>query len=353
MIAHRLKVARAAGGVSLRALAARIDHLVTPQAIGKYERGEMIPGSQVLAALARALDVPLPSLLRPERANLETVEFRTHAAAGKKQLAAVRARVLDCAERQVEVEDLLHAAGNREKWPSQFPWSVAQLTDAEEAGNALRRGWNLGGDPIPDMATLLEDRGVMVFSLALPPGVSGLGGDVRRADGTGVRFVCVNSTHAGERQRFTLAHELGHLALQPTHGVDVEKACQRFAGAFLVPATALRGQLGAHRARINIPELFALKSVFGVSAQAIAYRCQDAGIVGAEAARTLFRAFSQRGWRTLEPMPVPGESPSRFRRLCLRALSEGVVTESKAAELLNVRAFELDSLINPSNPAGA
>ena len=52
-------------------------------------------------------------------------------------------------------------------------------------------------------------------------------------------------------------------------------------------------------------------------------------------------------------MPVPGETPSRFKRLCLRALSEGVVTESKAAELLSVRAFDLESLINPGSPAGA
>lgn len=348
MLAHRLKVARAAAGLSLRALAARIDNLVSPQAIGKYERGEMVPGSEVLSALARALDVPLPGLLRPERARLEAVEFRTHADTGKKQSSSVRAKVLDLAERQLELEELLHAAGHREDWPRQFPWVVREIADAEAAANALRKGWNLGGDPIPDMAALLEDHGMMVFALDLPEKVSGLGGSVRRADGTAVRFVCFNSAHQGERQRFTLAHELGHLAVRCTGAVDGEKACHRFAGAFLVPAPALRTHLGAHRARVNLPELFAVKAVFRVSAQAVAYRCLDTRILRPEASQAVFRAFAVRGWRKREPMPVQGDAPSRFRRLCLRALSEEVITESKAAELLGVRAWELDTLLDPA-----
>ena len=44
MIGKRLKVARAAAGLSLRRLEARIGNLVTAQAIGKYERNESVPG---------------------------------------------------------------------------------------------------------------------------------------------------------------------------------------------------------------------------------------------------------------------------------------------------------------------
>ena len=57
MIGERLKLARAAAGLSLRDLEARLDGLVTAQAIGKYERDEMMPSSTVLIALARALKV--------------------------------------------------------------------------------------------------------------------------------------------------------------------------------------------------------------------------------------------------------------------------------------------------------
>ena len=52
MIGRRLRVARAAAGLSLRALEARIGRRVTAQAISEYERDEAVPDSGVLLALA-------------------------------------------------------------------------------------------------------------------------------------------------------------------------------------------------------------------------------------------------------------------------------------------------------------
>ena len=37
-----------------------------------------------------------------------------------------------------------------------------------------------------------------------------------------------------------------------------------------------------------------------------------------------------------------GEKPRRFKRLCLRALSEGAISESKAAALLGISVRELN-----------
>jgi transcriptional regulator with XRE-family HTH domain len=47
MIGERLKLARAAAGLSLRELEERLGELVSAQAIGKYERDEMMPGWDV------------------------------------------------------------------------------------------------------------------------------------------------------------------------------------------------------------------------------------------------------------------------------------------------------------------
>jgi len=55
MIGARLKVARGASGLSLRALEDKIGRAVSAQAIGKYERDEAMPGSATLIALARGL----------------------------------------------------------------------------------------------------------------------------------------------------------------------------------------------------------------------------------------------------------------------------------------------------------
>lgn len=47
-----------------------MDGLVSAQALGKYERDEMLPGSKVLLALGRTLNVSLEYLLAPKNTRL-------------------------------------------------------------------------------------------------------------------------------------------------------------------------------------------------------------------------------------------------------------------------------------------
>ena len=69
-----------------------------------------------------------------------------------------------------------------------------------------------------------------------------------RRGGNGVdAVIVVNRKDSGERQRFTLTHELGHLVLTVDDKVDSEKAAHRFAGAFLMPADTVRIEIGRRR----------------------------------------------------------------------------------------------------------
>ncbi len=189
--------------------------------------------------------------------------------------------------------------------------------------------WGLGNDPIPQLAELLEERGIKVLSLDLD-NVDGLAAKVRRKERDATRVIVVKRSTWSERKRFNLAHELGHMVIAPSGGVDEEKAAHRFAGAFLMPADVLRAEVGAHRSSISIGELVALKKRFGVSIQALAYRCKDLGIISQSACAALFKIFAERGWRAApyeepESMAPEVEEPRRFERLCYRALAEGVI----------------------------
>ena len=66
MFGDRLRLARKKAGYSLRTLSDALDGEVTAQAIGKYERGEMMPSSKVLSRLTRVLGVSLQYLLSEE-----------------------------------------------------------------------------------------------------------------------------------------------------------------------------------------------------------------------------------------------------------------------------------------------
>ena len=104
MLSERLKLARKRSGLSLRALSSGMGGIVSAQAIGKYERGEMVPSSAVAIALAEALEVPLSHLLSPSRVSLESVEFRKLASTRARDRAAVEGEVLDHVDRYLQVE---------------------------------------------------------------------------------------------------------------------------------------------------------------------------------------------------------------------------------------------------------
>jgi Zn-dependent peptidase ImmA (M78 family) len=176
--------------------------------------------------------------------------------------------------------------------------------------------------------------------------IDGLAARVRRSRGESVPIIVIRRGVHGERQRFNLAHELGHMVMD-VQGDDKfrEKAAHRFAGAFLMPAEALWSNVGRHRSSVSWGELFALKKLCGASVQAITYRCADLGIFPPVLSQRLFREFSRLGFRSApnyEPEHLAEEIPSRFYRLCYRALAEGAISEPKTAELLNITVHELN-----------
>ena len=355
MIGKRLKLARAAAGLSLRDLAERIDNRVSAQQIGKYERDEDGPGSGVLIALSHALGVSLDYLVGDQEMVLEGVEFRKKQITSKKEQAQIQAKALHLIERYLMVEEILGLPSAEWDKPREAPFPVRQIGDADRAAQYLREHWNLGIDPIPNLVELLEERGIKVLVVDSEENIDGLAAQVRRSRGEPVPVIVIRRGVHGERQRFNLAHELGHMVMD-VQGDDKfrEKAAHRFAGAFLMPAEALWSSVGRHRSSIGWSELFALKQLLGASVQAITYRCGDLGIFPPSVSQKLFREFSRLGYRSApnyEPNHLPEERAGRFDRLCYRALAEGAISEPKTAELLNITVRELNRRMEEPAPA--
>lgn len=355
MIGQRLKIARAASGLSLRDLEAAMRSRVTAQAIGKYERDEDMPSSGVLSALAQALNVSEDYLLTTDEMVLDGVEFRKRGISSKREEAFVEGRALHLLERYLTIEDVLQLKSIVWDRPRDAPYPIKDMVDVENAARDIRTYWGLGIDPIPNLSELLEERGIKILSADLT-NIDGLTAKVKRKNCEPVPVIVIRANTWSERKRFTLAHELGHMLMDVRQGVDAEKAANRFAGAFLMPDDALRREIGRQRTAISFGELAQLKELFGASFQAITYRCRDLGILNEAAFKRLFQAFNEQGWRK-EPFKEPGaldpekEQPQRMERLTFRALTEQLISESKAAEILGTSVRDLTKRMDqPATP---
>lgn len=343
MLNERLKQARVARGMSLRELAEAAGG-ITAQAISNYETGKDMPGSSVLMRLADALGVRLDFFFRTTSVALGEPAYRAHCKVRKTDLRVIESTAIEELERYADAESLVFPDGGpRLSLPAGLGDEVTCIDDVESRAESLRAHWGIGSDAIDNLTELLEDNGIKVIFVDASEDFAGCS-----YHATDAAVIVANSGIPGDRLRFTLAHELGHIALNVpatwTHR-EIESAAHRFAGAFLVPAVAARRELGSSRPTVSLVELMSLKAKYGMSPQAWIYRAADLGIITKRSAEGLFRRLSALGLLKQEVgSALPKERSSRLLRLVARATADGIISEVRAAELLAVPLEQCEKL---------
>ena len=342
MFGQRLRLARRRAGLSMQKLAESIDPPVSAQAISKYEAQKMMPSSSVLVSLGKSLGVSLDFLLGGQVNALESLQWRKTSKVSAKDKAMAEAVVVEKLERYLAIEEILDL-------PHLDPFSeirVGSLAGAEKIdAKALevRKKWKLGLDPIPNMTDLLEGKGVKIIEADLPDRIDGMACHVKMAKGPPAEVIVVSSRTGIERKRFNLAHELAHrvVAGDGMEKKDLEKAMNRFAGAFLVPKEHLEAEVGSSRGGITSQEIMQLKRIYGVSAAALLMRLGQVGILHEGTVEYAFKTYANT-WRKKEPEPMAtGEGPAafekplRFERLIWQALGEKLISPVRASQMLD------------------
>lgn len=337
---QRLKAARIMAGLSMDELVEKMDKKLSKQAISKYENNLMMPDSSNLILLANALGTGLDYFFAEETIELSEVNFRKKASLGKKSVESLKERIKDSVERYIQLENLLHIKtqfinplGNIE---------ISEWSDIEKAADQLRKSWNIGREAqITQVLDLLEEHSVKVLELDEEEGFDGLSAMV----GT-IPVIILNSRAPADRKRLTALHEFGHLTLDFSAAIDVksrEKMCHSFGGAFLLPEKVLERELGKKRSGISFGELKELKEQYGISMQAIMFRAKIHGIISDYSYENFSIDMSRRGWRKVEPVRYSmDETPHRFEKILYRALSEEVISLSKASYLSRLPIDEIE-----------
>ena len=360
MFGQRLRLARKKAGFSMRELAKRMSPPVSAQAISKYESGQMMPSSAVLVGLGRALEVSLDFLMGGQVEALEAVEFRKDSRTSAKDRARAEVLVTERIESYLAIEAILDIEPPADPFDDLRTVRIGSFDEVERKANDLRQLWNLGLDPIPSMTGLLESKGIKVIEVELPDRFDGLACTVKLVrDQPDTEVVVVSSQTNIERRRFTLAHELGHRVIGgvANPAISLEKAMQRFAAAFLVPAEHLRVQAGINRHGFVHGELVRLKHIYGVSAAVMLIRLRDVGILSPRYVTQAFRTYA-RTWRKVEPDPIAEneglgafEKPQRFESLVWRGLGEQLFAPVRGAELLKLPLHDIEEAIRGPSTA--
>ena len=332
---ERLRSARKMAGMSLEALAQATGFLVSKQAIGKYEKGQINPSSEVLLALAKALGVKADYFFRSSHFVIEGLAFRKKSKLSKKEEDRIKYQTIDFLQKYIEIEKILNLSHAADK-PLVRRKNIRNHQDIELAAADIRQSWNLGNAPIPQLTELLEDKGFKILEVETSENFAGLSGYVAGMD---IPVIAVIKKGDCVRKRFTIAHELAHLLFDFTdcENNDHEKLCHTFAGALLLPEKVLQEEFGGERKKLTEWELKKLKGIYGISMQAIMARARVLGLVSENTYRMFQIYVSKNGWRRDEPGQYSSmEKANRFKQLVLHAAAEQIISYSKGAEFLNL-----------------
>lgn len=319
-IGERLRTLRLVSGLGQAEFAEQID--VANGSISKLENGRMAFSDDLINSMAKALDCSSTFLTTPPDMVAATRPWlRAYADAPKR---AVDRQLAECTL-ATEVADTLGLRAI----PDTIPVFSDDLTNddaIEEFAQEVRNAAQIDdGAVVVNMIRAAERLGCFVLPMR-----EELGRHVGLSSRANlVPLICVSRPSVdpernvpGDRQRFTVAHELGHLALHGGMGPPasseearrIEKQAHHFAAAFLTPADAMLDELAENGGRVTLQTLVRIKERWGVAVKMLVMRFRTLGVIDANQARSLYKQISSRGWNKGEPVPVGNEEAIWLRK---------------------------------------
>ncbi|WP_435970206.1 helix-turn-helix domain-containing protein [Streptomyces sp. Qhu_M48] len=330
---------------------------VSPSWISQVETGAREPSDDGLRKIAGATDTPMGFFyVQPSTVPLDSLRFRKMASASRTVTRRVSAfyqegfRVTEHVTRQVG-------------YPTPpLPYAIEEHlsdVDIENFAAQTREALRLAADkPIPHLTRALERSGVAVAPIVLPDPSGDTSSPTNKHFGVSywagiseTALIAYFPGNAGDRDRFTLAHELGHLVLHTfrPRAADPEGEANRFAAALLVPLERAKEELTD---RLTLEGFARRKATWGVSIQALILRGAAVGNINDARKRSLYVQLSQRGWRKDEPVEVGQEHPLLLWSLLKKQYGERPYVP--ASEDLAIQPAVLRSLApQPSSPSSA
>ena len=295
-----LILGRESRGLSQEALAAESG--VSQAYISKGENDLIEVTGERFEALAEALGYPIEFFLQHEHvAGVDALFHRRLRTVKVGELKQLQAQINVM---RVHVKRLMR--GVTVETPYAFPRvDVDEVGGPERAAQLVRRAWRLPLGPVSSVVASIEAAGGVVVPIVIRTDKVSAAAQWPLTEDRPYFFV--NAGHGGERQRFSLAHEIAHMVLHSYPVDEQEDQADRFASEFLMPEAEIRPQL---KARLTLERLGELKRYWKVSIAALIKRASQLGIIDDKRMTSFYKMLAARGWRKVEPLPIKPEKPT-------------------------------------------
>jgi len=326
--AEKIIVAREFNKLTQNELIEKLDKIgikVTQGELSKIEKGirKEIP-DVLLNALSELLEFPSSFFLSSwERQNIKGGLYRKRQSLKKKDESFVDTSV------NLFIQTFIYLFKNAELETINVPYfPIEPDVSPSDIAKKLRLFWDIKNGPIDNLTDLLENNGIVINCINI---------EEDKFDGyscflEGYFFIFINPQMSGDRLRFTIAHELGHLIMKNEDNPypKCEEEANQFASEFLMPEADIKLELN----NLTCEKAYYLKPQWKVSMAALIRRALDTSAITPSRYTSLNVQMSKLGYRRNEPYPIDKESPTLFQEIIDSYIEvKGESIESIAAQL--------------------
>lgn len=295
-------LARETRGINQFELAPMIG--VSPAHLSKMEQGIVEIDESYIEKLSEVLQYPKSFFYQEYEVLQPILSYRKRDIVAQKLLTTIDAQInvysmhIDYLTKKLNIDSA--------KLPT---LDVSKVGSPEKCAKQLRKLWNINDGVVNNLTKIIESKGIIIHSFNF---------GTERVDSRsivtmdGQHVIYTNRTLLGDRLRFTLAFELGHMVMHlnalPDLDRDVNHEANLFASELLMPEKEIKPDFAEG---VTLGVLGELKRKWKVSMQTLLFRSEDLGIITPNQKRYLIGQFNKLKIRRREPqgLDIPKEKP--------------------------------------------
>jgi Zn-dependent peptidase ImmA (M78 family) len=305
--------------------------------ISKIEHGELGVSQMLLDSISKATSYPVNFFFQEGTILPTNLSYRKRKKVPAKVITPIEAKI------NIVRNNIQLLTRSLTKQAPLIPtFKVTAENTPAMIAKQLRQSLNLKKPVVENLSKALEAQGIIIscfeFGSERVDNRSILTDD-------GFPIIFLNKSHLGDRLRFSLAFELGHLVMHTYSPVapeqEVNHEANLFAAELLMPAEEIKEDFNDG---VSLALLAQLKRKWKLSMISLLYRADDLGLITPNQKRYLIQQFNQAKIRRREPveLDVPKEKPQLIRQMIIELCQKKEIGLPDLSQLL---ALELEDYL--------